>query len=123
MKLIRFGNPGNEKPGIILDDDKKLDASSFGKDYDEHFFETEGISRLSKWLAKNEEDLPFIDEAARLGPPVCKPGKIVCVAFNYLDHARETGKKIPPEPVFFLKAPSSLSGPNDNLRIHRCLKN
>ena len=119
MKLIRFGDPGKEKPGIILENGRKCNLSSFGEDYDEHFFETDGISRLAKWLGKNKEDVPLIDDGARLGPPVCRPGKIVCIAFNYRDHARETGKEIPPEPVFFLKAPSALSGPNDDLRIPR----
>ena len=122
MKLIRFGEPCKETPGIILEDGRKCDLSQFGEDYDEHFFETDGISRLTQWLAKNKEDLPIIDEAARLGPPVSRPSKIVCIAFNYRDHARETGKEIPPEPVFFLKAPSALSGPNDDLRIPRSSK-
>ncbi len=119
MKLIRFGEPDKEKPGIILSDGKKRDISSFGEDYDETFFATNGLSRLEKWLEKNSAGLPFIDDSIRLGPPVRRPGKIVCIAFNYLDHARETGKPIPEEPVFFLKAPSALSGPNDNVCIPR----
>jgi len=122
MKLIRFGEPHKEKPGIILKDDKKVDVSSFGEDYDEDFFATDGILRLEKWLEKNSAELPFIDDSIRLGPPVCRPGKIVCIAFNYLDHARETGKPIPDEPVFFLKAPSALTGPIDNVRIPRTSK-
>jgi len=119
MKLIRFGEPDKEKPGIISSDGKKFDVSSFGEDYDETFFATDGLTRLEKWLGENSSELPSIDETIRLGPPVYKPGKIVCMAFNYLDHARETGRQIPEEPVFFLKAPSALTGPNDNLRIPR----
>jgi len=119
MKLIRFGNPGKEKPGIINDTGKRLDVSSFGEDYDEQFFAANGIERLEQWFMKQPHELPLIDESIRLGPPVCRPGNIVCIGFNYRDHARETGKQIPPEPVFFLKSTSSLSGPNDRVRIPR----
>jgi len=119
MKLIRFGNSGREKPGIINENGKKLDVSSFGEDYDERFFESEGVSRLEKWLQNNTHELQYVDDHIRLGPPVCRPSKIVCIGFNYKDHARETGKEIPPEPVFFLKSPSALSGPNDSVRIPR----
>lgn len=119
MKLIRFGEPDKEKPGIILPDSKKIDVSSFGEDYDEDFFAKDGLSRLDKWLEKNLQDLPQIDDSIRLGPPVSRPGKIVCIAFNYLNHARETGRQIPEEPVFFLKATSALAGPNDDVRIPR----
>ncbi len=119
MKLIRFGEPDKEKPGIILPDKKKVDVSSFGEDYDETFFATDGLSRMEKWLEKNSAELPFIDDSIRLGPPVFRPGKIVCIAFNYIDHARETGRPIPEEPVFFLKAPTALTGSNDNVVIPR----
>jgi 2-keto-4-pentenoate hydratase/2-oxohepta-3-ene-1,7-dioic acid hydratase in catechol pathway len=119
MKLIRFGKPQGEKPGVILEDGRRCDVSSFGEDYTPEFFETDGIHRLEKWLSGKAQELPHIDKSVRSGPPVCCPGKIVCIGFNYGDHARETGKQIPPEPVFFLKAPSALSGPNDDVRIPR----
>lgn len=127
MKLIRFGDPHQEKPGMISDRGGIFDVSSFGEDYDEEFFNTGGISRLAQWImdrgtgqsVEDVPDLPQIDDSVRLGPPVCRPGKIVCIGFNYTDHARETGKQIPPEPVFFLKSPSALSGPNDSVRIPR----
>jgi 2,4-diketo-3-deoxy-L-fuconate hydrolase len=119
MKLIRFGNPGKEKPGIINETGKRLDVSSFCEDYDEKFFGTDGINRLEEWLRSRAQELPDIDDSVRLGSPVCRPGKIVCIGFNYKDHARETGKQIPQEPVFFLKSPTALSGPNDNVRIPR----
>ena len=119
MKLIRFGDPHKEKSGVILEDGVKRDASSFGEDYNEGFFETDGIHRLEKWLSVKAQALPRIDDSVRLGPPVCCPGKIVCIGFNYKDHARETGKEIPPEPVFFLKSTSALSGPNDDVQIPR----
>jgi 2-keto-4-pentenoate hydratase/2-oxohepta-3-ene-1,7-dioic acid hydratase in catechol pathway len=119
MKLIRFGDPHKEKPGIILRDEVKCDLSSFGEDYNEKFFESDGVGRLEKWLQNNVHELPHIDDHIRLGPPVCRPSKIVCIGFNYKDHARETGKEIPPEPVFFLKSTSALSGPNDDVRLPR----
>jgi 2-keto-4-pentenoate hydratase/2-oxohepta-3-ene-1,7-dioic acid hydratase in catechol pathway len=118
MKLIRFGDPHKEKPGLILND-KRYDVSSFGEDYDEDFFETDGPLRLELWLNDNKHKLPRITSSVRLGPPVCRPSKIVCIGFNYKDHAREIGKQIPSEPVFFLKSPSALSGPNDDVRIPR----
>jgi 2-keto-4-pentenoate hydratase/2-oxohepta-3-ene-1,7-dioic acid hydratase in catechol pathway len=119
MKLIRFGTPGKEKPGIINETGKRLDVSSFGEDYDESFFEFDGVSRLEQWLQNKAHELQQVDDHIRLGPPVCRPSKIVCIGFNYKDHARETGKQIPLEPVFFLKSPTALSGPNDEVRIPR----
>ncbi|UCD34915.1 MAG: fumarylacetoacetate hydrolase family protein [Nitrospiraceae bacterium] len=123
MKLIRFGDPHQEKPGIILENGKRYDTSLFGEDYSREFFETGGISRLQRWLGtlpgRPSDTLPPVDASLRLGPPVYRPGAIVCVGFNYKDHARETGRTLPSEPVFFLKAPSSLSGPGDDVRIPR----
>jgi 2-keto-4-pentenoate hydratase/2-oxohepta-3-ene-1,7-dioic acid hydratase in catechol pathway len=118
MNLIRFGEHLKEKPGIILENGR-FDVSSFGEDYDEMFFENKGTDRLGEWLEKNVHTLPRIADPVRLGPPVSRPGKIICIGFNYRDHARETGKQIPAEPVFFLKSPSALSGSNDSLRIPR----
>jgi 2-keto-4-pentenoate hydratase/2-oxohepta-3-ene-1,7-dioic acid hydratase in catechol pathway len=118
MKLIRFGDPQKEKPGIILEN-RRYDVSAFGEDYDENFFGTDGTGRLGKWLNNEVRKLPQVPDSTRLGPPVCRPGKIVCIGFNYRDHARETGKPIPSEPVFFLKSPSALTGPNDDVRIPR----
>ncbi|MEN8262967.1 MAG: fumarylacetoacetate hydrolase family protein [Nitrospirota bacterium] len=118
MKLIRFGERLKEKPGIIIAN-VKLDVSSFGEDYDESFFGNDGIARLEKWLNNITGELPKVPDSVRLGPPVRRPSKIVCIGFNYKDHARETGKQIPSEPVFFLKSPSALTGPNDDVRIPR----
>jgi 2-keto-4-pentenoate hydratase/2-oxohepta-3-ene-1,7-dioic acid hydratase in catechol pathway len=119
MKLIRFGEPHKEKPGVIGVNGKKQDVSSFGEDYTGEFFESDGIHRLRKWFDSNVDNLPPVDDSVRLGPPLCCPGKIIGIGFNYKDHARETGKQVPSEPVFFLKATSALSGPNDALRIPR----
>jgi 2,4-diketo-3-deoxy-L-fuconate hydrolase len=117
MKLIRFGAAGNEKPGILLADGTRLDISAFGSDYDEKFFATGGVEALSKWLTTNSNAAPKVSAEVRLGPPICRPSKIVCIGLNFRDHAHETGAKIPTEPVIFFKSTTALIGPNDNLVI------
>ena len=119
MKLIRKGEPNEESPGLLLPDGREVDVSSFGEDYDEVFFETNGLERLSEWLKENSEDLPPFPENERYGSPIARPSKIVCIGLNYDDHARESGMEIPPEPVIFFKATSSFCGPNDNLILPR----
>ncbi len=116
MKLIRYGMPGQEKTGVIIDD-QKFDTSAFGEDYNEQFFETEGLDRLQKFLETNLGKLPVISEHERLGPPIARPSKIVCIGLNYADHARETNAPLPSEPVVFLKATSSITGPFDAVVI------
>jgi len=115
MKLIRFGDPGREKPGLQLEDGTRIDASAFGSDYDEAFFGGGGMARLREWSAANAARAPRVAPGARLGPPVARPSKIVCIGLNYRDHAAETGAEIPKEPVIFFKATSSLVGPDDDL--------
>jgi 2-keto-4-pentenoate hydratase/2-oxohepta-3-ene-1,7-dioic acid hydratase in catechol pathway len=117
MRLIRYGAAGNEKPGILLADGTRLDASDFGADYDEKFFATGGLEALSKWVRSSGASAPRVSADARLGPPICRPSKIVCIGLNYRDHAQETGAKIPTEPVIFFKSTTALVGPNDNLMI------
>ncbi|MGB5554474.1 MAG: fumarylacetoacetate hydrolase family protein, partial [Flavobacteriaceae bacterium] len=112
MKLIRFGNIGSEKPGVLLTDGTRIDVSAFGEDYNEHFFGTGGIERLAKWLQANESSCPKVSDATRLGPPLTRPSKIVCVGLNYAQHAKEAGMKVPGEPVLFFKATSASVGPN-----------
>ena len=119
MKLIRKGEPNEESPGLLLPDGREVDVSSFGEDYDEVFFETNGLERLSEWLKENGENLPPFPENERYGSPIARPSKIVCIGLNYDDHARESGMEIPPEPVIFFKATSSFCGPNDNLILPR----
>lgn len=119
MKLIRKGEPNEESPGLLLPDGREVDASSFGEDYDEVFFETDGMERLADWLKDNSDDLPPFPEGERYGSPIARPSKIVCIGLNYDDHARESGMEIPPEPVIFFKATSSFCGPNDNLILPR----
>ena len=110
MKLIRFGSPGNEKPGLEING-LRYDVSHLVKDYTEDFFSNDGINSLKmKFDQKNSE---LVDPGIRLGAPVCKPGKIICIGLNFRKHAVESGMAIPQEPVVFFKATSSLSGPND----------
>lgn len=115
MKLIRFGEAGKEKPGIILNE-KWYDVSSFVKNYDEEFFENDGINNLQKKLNSNPE-LPEVSADTRLGAVVARPSKIICIGLNYIDHAKETGAAIPEEPIIFFKSTTALCGPNDDLII------
>lgn len=117
MKLIRFGELGKEKPGIILVNGTKIDVSDFGSDYDEMFFGNNGLQRLKDWLEINKENCPVLDKSIRLGVPLVRPSKIVCVGLNYTKHAEESGMEIPKEPVLFFKATSALSGPFDQIII------
>lgn len=119
MKLIRFGNAGAEKPGLLLEDGRRIDASAFGQDYDEAFFGGDGLERLAAWAAANADSAPVVDEAVRLGPPLARPSKIVCIGLNYADHAKESGAEIPKEPILFFKATSAIVGPNDPIKIPR----
>lgn len=119
MKLIRFGEDGREKPGIMFSEGTRVDVSGFGEDYNENFFATDGLNRLKEWMEANPEKLPRISDTIRLGSPIARPSKIVCVGLNYRDHATETGAKIPSEPILFFKATTALCGPNDDLVMPR----
>ena len=116
MKLIRFGEPGAEKPGVELDNGKWVDVSGFCTDFDEKFFNDNGIENLQDWL-KERVNLQEIAKEIRLGPPIFRPSKIVCIGLNYQKHAEETGADIPKEPIIFFKATSAIVGPNDDLII------
>jgi 2,4-diketo-3-deoxy-L-fuconate hydrolase len=117
MKLIRFGEVGKEKPGVQLENGTKIDVSQFGEDYNEAFFETNGIERLKNWLKDNESKCATISEEIRLGSPICRPSKLICVGLNYAKHAAEAGMKVPSEPVLFFKSTSAIVGPNDDVVI------
>jgi 2-keto-4-pentenoate hydratase/2-oxohepta-3-ene-1,7-dioic acid hydratase in catechol pathway len=119
MKLIRFGPRGQEKPGVQLDDGTRLDGSAFGGDYDEAFFGGDGIERLAAWLATERTRLPVLARDVRLGAPIARPSKIVCIGLNFLDHAAESGMAVPAEPVIFFKATTALCGPDDPVVIPR----
>ena len=117
MKLIRFGTPGQEKPGLQLADGRRIDASAFGSDWDEAFFGGDGLARLADWAKANAESAPVVDTSIRLGPCVARPSKIICIGLNYVDHAKESGMPIPAEPIVFFKATSAIVGPNDDVVI------
>jgi len=116
MKLIRYRENQQEKTGVVLDG-KYYDTSSFGQDYDEKFFDTDGLSRLKIFVEKNEGTLRQLPENIALGAPIARPSKIVCIGLNYADHAKETGATPPPEPVIFMKATTALCGPFDDVVI------
>lgn len=115
MKLIRFGDSGREDPGVLLADGRRLDASGEFRDYDEGFFASGGLEALAEWVQAGCPGATEVDPDERLGPPVARPSKIVCVGKNYLEHAREMGGELPTEPSLFMKASSAWSGPHDEV--------
>lgn len=118
MRLIRFGNKGNEKPGIIDSNEDRKDLSAFFADWNHDFFTTDGLLRLKDVLAQNPS-LPDVPEEARWAAPIARPGKVVCIGLNYHDHVKEMGAAIPTEPIVFLKAANTVVGPYDPIIIPR----
>lgn len=118
MKLIRFGEPGREKPGIEQEDGSRRDVSAHVADYTPDFFAGGGLDKLRK-VAENPADCPPVPDGARLGPPVARPHKFLAIGLNYRKHAVETGNPIPGEPVIFTKATSCICGPDDDTLIPR----
>jgi 2-keto-4-pentenoate hydratase/2-oxohepta-3-ene-1,7-dioic acid hydratase in catechol pathway len=116
MKLIRHGKVNKEQPGVVIDD-VYYDVSLIGEDYNEHFFETNGLERLEQYISYNKKNLQPLPEGTRIGSPVARPSKIVCIGLNYADHAKETGAAIPTEPVIFMKSTTALCGPYDDVII------
>jgi 2-keto-4-pentenoate hydratase/2-oxohepta-3-ene-1,7-dioic acid hydratase in catechol pathway len=119
MRLIRFRKDGIERPGIISNDDRKFDVTDFGQDFDGNFFTTNGIEKLREWLDINLAALPELPGNIELAAPLVKPGKMICIGLNFSDHAKESGMEIPSEPIIFMKATSSVVGPNDDLYLPR----
>jgi 2,4-didehydro-3-deoxy-L-rhamnonate hydrolase len=115
MKLIRFGEAGKEKPGILIEE-KRYDVSSIVTDYNEAFFEENGLEKLKKAI-ESSTSFPEVADSVRLGSPVARPSKIICIGLNYVDHCVETGAAIPIEPIIFFKSTTALCGPNDDLVI------
>lgn len=118
MKLIRWGEPGKEKPGVIIQD-VKYDVSAFGGDFNEDFFANEGLDRLEEFVKANQGNLFPIPKGERIGSPIVRPSKIICIGLNYADHARETNAAIPTEPIIFMKSTTALVGPFDDIMIPR----
>ncbi len=121
MKLIRFGVVGKEKPGVIVDN-VMLDVSATIQDYNEAFFENGGLAILKTLVETQQNLLPVVPTGTRLGAPVARPSKIVCVGLNYTKHAKEMKAEIPTEPIIFLKATTAIVGPNDAIVIPKDAK-
>ncbi len=117
FKLFRFGPEGKEKPAVEYPDGRRLEVSAFGADYNEAFFVNDGIAKLQKWLESNASKCPRVESSQRIGSCVARPSKIIGIGLNYIDHAKEAGMNPPAEPVIFLKATTSLSGPNDTIPL------
>jgi 2-keto-4-pentenoate hydratase/2-oxohepta-3-ene-1,7-dioic acid hydratase in catechol pathway len=114
MKLLRYGDPGAERPGILDPSGKIRDLSEVISDIGGSNLSPQSLARLRKLRLEN---LPIVPDAVRLGPCVASAGKFVCIGLNYSDHAAESGMAVPTEPVVFMKATSSICGPNDLVEI------
>ncbi len=119
MKLIRFGSPDTEFPGVLTPDGKRLDVRAFGSDFDEKFFANQGLERLQAWLSVEGVNSPEVADEVRWASPVARPSKIICVGLNYADHARESNMTPPTEPVLFFKSTTAITGPYDEIIIPR----
>ncbi|MFJ4536786.1 fumarylacetoacetate hydrolase family protein [Streptomyces tibetensis] len=118
MKLLRVGATGEERPAVRTDEGRLLDLSSVTTDIDGTFLASDGIDRARTAIAAGS--LPALDaDGLRIGPPVARPGKLVCVGLNYRDHAAETGAAIPERPVVFMKDPGTVVGPYDRVLVPR----
>ena len=114
MKLIRFGNKGNEKPGVEISG-RRFDCSGFFEDWNRDFFINDGLQALQDLL--KDQDLNVVPESERWANPIARPGIIICVGLNYSDHAEESGMDLPGEPVLFMKAANTINGPYDRVMI------
>jgi 2,4-didehydro-3-deoxy-L-rhamnonate hydrolase len=120
MRLIRFGKEKQEKPGILTADHKRIDLSGHFRDWNEEFFEGEGLAGLRALLgSRSRNALPEIPASERWAAPIARPGKVICIGLNYSDHAKESGMPIPEEPVVFMKAANTVVGPYDPVLIPR----
>ncbi|MET9730424.1 fumarylacetoacetate hydrolase family protein [Streptomyces sp. NPDC006458] len=118
MKLMRLGPIGAERPAVLADDGRLYDISPLTTDIDGAFLASDGLARAAHALAAGELP-PFDGEGLRVGAPVARPGKVVCIGLNYRDHAEETGARIPERPVVFMKAPDTVVGPYDTVLVPR----
>ncbi len=121
MRLVRFGPAGQERPGILGQDGSTIaDVSSLVGDFGPDFFATDGLTSLAAALSGGVDALPtVIVDDVRLGPPVARPHKLLCIGLNFADHAAESGLDVPAEPVLFMKATNTIVGPYDEVHIPR----
>jgi len=116
LKLVRYGNPGQERPGLVDRQGGIRDLGGVVRDIDGSVFaaaQQEALARL------DPDALPRVDPGTRLGPCIAGVGKILCIGLNYSDHAAESGMEVPPEPVVFMKATTAITGPNDDVLLPR----
>jgi 2,4-diketo-3-deoxy-L-fuconate hydrolase len=128
MKIARFGEPGAERPAVVVDDETLVDVSELvdeiagrsGGDFDRAFFAADGLARLAA-AVRQHAGLPRValDGSVRVGAPIARPGKVVCIGLNYADHAAESGMPIPAEPIVFMKGSDTVVGPYDDVYIPR----
>ena len=116
MRLLRLGQPGAEKPAMLVDDEHYIDLSDVVHDFDEAFFASGRIAELAA-LAVGREPQPIGN--LRIGSPIARPHQILCIGLNYADHAAETNQELPPEPILFTKSPNTIQGPNDDVLVPR----
>lgn len=116
MKLLRYGAPGAERPGLLQDDGTIRDLSGLVPDLAGQVLHPEGLQKIADADAGS---LPVVAGDPRLGAPIAGTGKFICIGLNYADHAAESGMEVPPEPVIFMKATSAICGPNDPIIIPR----
>ncbi|PCJ54728.1 MAG: ureidoglycolate lyase [Planctomycetota bacterium] len=114
MQLIRIGELNQEKPGVLIDG-KQIDLSTQFDDWNQDFFENNGLSKLKKALKENSFE--EFEPNQRIGSCIARPRKIICIGLNYFDHAKEAGMEVPKEPIVFMKATNTISGPYDNVLI------
>lgn len=120
MKLTRYFNDNKIIPAVFTDETTIADCSSFGEDWNEAFFENDGLNRLAKFLEEKQSELPTVTmDSVRLAPAIARPSKIVCVGLNYAKHAAESGMAAPSEPVLFFKSTSAWAPPFDDMIIPR----
>lgn len=120
MRLVRYGPAGGERPGVLSSDSTNIiDVGDHVRDYDPRFFAEGGMEKVARLLDEGLGPARIPVDSVRLGPPVTRPEKIVCIGLNYADHVAEAGFATPKEPLVFLKAPNTLVGPTDTIRIPR----
>ena len=116
MKLLRYGNKGAERPGVLDADNKIRDISSITTDIDGEFLAGDRFEKLKR---TDVSSFPLVEGSQRIAEPVAGVGKFICIGLNYADHAAESGAEVPSEPVMFMKATSSINGPSDDVSLPR----
>jgi 2,4-didehydro-3-deoxy-L-rhamnonate hydrolase len=119
MKLMRLGEPGQERPVVRIDDSTYVDVSDVVRDYDAAFFAGDMAALRGVVDERRAAGATAAFDAQRVGPPIARPHLILCIGLNYADHAAESGQPVPEEPIVFTKAPNTLVGPNDDVHIPR----